>query len=209
MNNILLSFGIIVSVAIAQQLPIPARYDGMSIGNPSAPIWIEEFADLQCPGCQAAHPVIKQVLAHYGPNTVYFTQHLYPLQLHRQAWDAHKAAAIVAKYSPKQYFNFIDYMFAHQNEFYNSVYFNKTEKDLFDQFAGYAKGFGVPTSTFLTEMNGNYAYSVADSGKNTGISRQVYGTPTFFVNGVKATQIDSSWGVADWTGFIDSLLGSN
>lgn len=94
------------------------------VGNPGAPIWIEEFADLQCPGCQAAHPIIKQVLAHYGPNTVYFTQHLYPLQLHRQAWDAHKvsfhlppnlalifsfckAAAIVAKYSPKRTFTLI------------------------------------------------------------------------------------------------------
>lgn len=35
-----------------------------------------------------------------------------------------------------------------------------------------------------------------------GISRQVYGTPTFFVNGVKATQIDMSWGVQAWIGFI-------
>ncbi len=110
-------------------------------------------------------------------------------------------------------------MFDHQNEFYNSVYFNKTEKDLFDLFAGYAKGFGVSTSTFLTEMNGNYASGVADryiflllkvvylillffSGKNMGISRQVYGTPTFFVNGVKATLIDSSWNVQAWIGFI-------
>jgi hypothetical protein len=60
------------------------------LGNPAAPILLEEFLDLQCIKCQAAHPTIKQVLAHYGPDKIYYIQHINPLDLHRQAWDAAK-----------------------------------------------------------------------------------------------------------------------
>jgi protein-disulfide isomerase len=199
----------VIAITLAQQLPIPARYDGHSIGNPSAPILLEEFFDLQCPDCKQAHPVIQQLLSHYGPNTVYYIQHIYPLQLHRQAWDASKAAAIVAKYSPKQYFAFIDYVFDHQSEFYNGVFFNKTERDLYDLFASYAVQFGVPKATFWTEMNGDYAADVARSGKNLGISRQVYGTPTYFINGVKATQLNEDTTLQQWIQVIDGLLSAN
>jgi hypothetical protein len=52
-------------------------------------------------------------------------------------------------------------VFEHQSEFYNSVFFNKTERDLYDLFASYAAQFGVSKSTFWTEMNGDYAANVA------------------------------------------------
>lgn len=60
-----------------------------------------------------------------------------------------------------EYFAFIDYVFDHQSEFYNGVFFNKTERDLYDLFASYAVQFGVPKATFWTEMNGDYAADVA------------------------------------------------
>jgi protein-disulfide isomerase len=58
-------------------------------------------------------------------------------------------------------------------------------------------------------MNGDYAADVARSGKNLGISRQVYGTPTYFINGVKATQLNEDTTLQQWIQVIDGLLSAN
>ena len=51
--------------------------DGNSMGDPNAPIKIEEFSDFQCPFCQRFHAETEPLLVeHYiGPGKVYFTFH--------------------------------------------------------------------------------------------------------------------------------------
>jgi hypothetical protein len=70
------------------------------------------------------------------------------LWLHRQAFDAARAAAIVQTRAPHNYWEFTDYLFAHQSEFFNNAFYNKTEGDLVNLFGGYAQQFGVPKATF-------------------------------------------------------------
>jgi protein-disulfide isomerase len=197
---------LIVQIARCQELPIPNRYEGMKIGNPAAPILLEEFLDLQCIKCQAAHPTIKQVLAHYGPDKIYYIQHINPLDLHRQAWDAAKSAAVVNKYTPQHYWDYIDYMFANQNQYYDAAWFNKTEAQLYDLFATWGEQYNIKKQLFVKEMSSDYAFSVADMGRLFSVTRGVHFTPTFYVNGVKATQVDSTTTVQQWIQFLDPLI---
>jgi len=193
----------------SQQLPIPPRYDGQSIGNPNAPIMLEEFLDFQCPYCMASYPTIQNVIQYYGPNKLYYVMHVFPLWLHRQAWDAARAAAVIVQYNQSEYFSFVEYLFAHQTEFENAAFFNQTENDLFNLFASFAKNFGVEYSTFITAMNNQTTFNIADSGVHYGITRQVVGTPTFFINGIKAENMTSESTQQEWINLINSVLTEN
>lgn len=55
------------------------------IGNPSAPITIIEYSDLECPFCKTFHQTMQEVIKTY-PNEVAWVYRHFPLdQLHRQA----------------------------------------------------------------------------------------------------------------------------
>jgi len=108
--KLLLILAVALFAVASADLPISPRYPGYKMGNPNAvrtfrpsfptglsrplllsqPILLEAFFDLQCPDCQQAWPVVKQVLQHFGSDQIYFVMHVYPLWLHRQAWDASK-----------------------------------------------------------------------------------------------------------------------
>ena len=64
-----------------------------AIGQPSASVTIEEFADFQCPSCATAHPVMKEIQGAYAgnKNVRFIFRHL-PLSIHDKSMDA--AAAV-------------------------------------------------------------------------------------------------------------------
>lgn len=73
---LLVVLGSIISVE-GQQQPLPKRFPGVQWGNPSAPIFLQEFADYQCPDCAQAYPTVEKVLAYYGPDKVFIAFILY------------------------------------------------------------------------------------------------------------------------------------
>src|SRR5687768_2530948 len=40
------------------------------IGDPTAPVTLEEFADFQCSACASAHPVVKEIRSAYSNKQV-------------------------------------------------------------------------------------------------------------------------------------------
>lgn len=193
-------------VVNGQQLPIPKTAPGMHLGNPSAPIHITEFADYQCPYCADSYPIVEQVLKLYGPDKIYYTLHIFPLWLHRQAFIVAEAAGVVALNAPDRYWEAASFLFANQAQFYNSAFQNKTAADLYSLLAGWMPKFGISPSTFYAQVDSDAVYAHVDADIHTAIIRQVYETPTFLVNGFKALQIPDNATVAQWTTFIDSLL---
>lgn len=75
------------------QVPIPNKPLGFVYGNGShdAPIHIDVFLDLACPDSKVAFPVMKQVAAAYGSQTVRIKFFIFPLPYHR---SAHIAAIV-------------------------------------------------------------------------------------------------------------------
>ncbi len=54
-------------------------------GNPSAPVKIVEFSDLECPWCKNFHSVLKQTVAAYGGKVAWVYRHFPIDQLHPKA----------------------------------------------------------------------------------------------------------------------------
>src|SRR3990167_9841311 len=82
-------------------------------GDPNAPVTIVEFADLQCPACQTAQPIVNQTLEKYSQN-VYFIFRHYPLTVHKNAEKAAKAAEAAGEQG--KFFEMVNLMYINQKE---------------------------------------------------------------------------------------------
>lgn len=72
----------------------PVVAEDHTLGNPSAPVKLIEFADFECPFCKRFHPTIKQVIEEYGKTgKVAVTYRHFPLdELHSKARKEAQAA---------------------------------------------------------------------------------------------------------------------
>ena len=147
----------------------PARV----LGNPDAPVTIVEFSDFQCPFCQRAYPVVKQLLAKY-PNEVKLAYRDYPLrQIHPQA-DAAASASRCAGEQGK-FWQFHDRLF---------------ESDLpleGSSFMEHAAQLGLDSAQFGECLSANRFAALIEQDLQDGNRAGVNGTPAFFINGVALT----------------------
>ncbi|ELR22417.1 uncharacterized protein ACA1_255150 [Acanthamoeba castellanii str. Neff] len=178
----------------------------MHRGNPAAPIHLTEFADYQCPDCGVSYPVVEKVLQHYGPDKIYYTLHVFPLWLHRQAFILAEAAGVVALNAPEHYWEAAQFLFANQAQFFNSAYRNKTANDLYAHLAGWMPKFGVSPATFYTQIDSDAVFAHVDADIHQALIHQIYGTPTFVINGFKAENLDQTTTFAQWITYLDALL---
>lgn len=65
--------------------------EGPSLGDPGASVSIVEFADFECPYCQAAQPVLKRIMDRW-PGRVRLVFRHFPLERHENALPAARAA---------------------------------------------------------------------------------------------------------------------
>lgn len=68
-----------------------AAQEGPSLGDPGASVTIVEFADFECPYCQAAQPHLKRILDRW-PGRVRLVFRHFPLERHASALPAARAA---------------------------------------------------------------------------------------------------------------------
>ena len=66
--------------------------------------------------------------------------------------------------------------------------------------------FGVPRPIFYSEMASPDIIAMADANKHYGILNQVYGTPTFVINGFKAESLTQTSTLQDWQAVLNPLL---
>ena len=148
-----------------------------TLGNPNAKITMVEFADFQCPYCQAffrdTFPEIKAKYIDIGKVKFIFRQ--LPLAIHQNA----QAAAVASECANNQ------------NRFYD--YYDMVFKNAQPSGAGlaaanlkqYAKALGLDSSKFNQCLDNNETLPQITEDVNAAIAAQVAGTPTFFVNGQK------------------------
>lgn len=176
-------------------------------------------------------------MAHYGDQKLYFILHPFPLTMHRQAWDAaqvrtkenntlskmrgsvywrvspkcaiEQTAAIVSQQttSANHLYAFFDFLWQNQPSFSQAAFYGKTQADLYSLFSTYAQKWGVDNTTFYSKMGSDPIFNIAYNGVEMGANRNVYGTPTFFINGLRSN-FDETTTYAQWVQFIDSLLPS-
>ena len=161
---------------------------GISVGQPSAPVVIYEFADFQCPGCrqfaQFTIPLIKQRLVADG--TVRYVFYDFPLAMHPHAFVASRAGRCANEQG--KFWEYHDYLYGQQD-----TWASASSADAADQFVGFAGRVGLDEGRFEECLRSDkYAREVTESLK-FGESLGVSGTPTLFINGKRMTDTPNTF----------------
>lgn len=141
-------------------------------GNPNATVLVEEFADLQCPACAAAHAqVVAPLLEKYGDQIRFEHKHFPLRSIHRYALDASEMAECAADQG--KFWEYTDMAFS-----------NQSDMDM-DALVEWAEALGLDADKAERCWKSHSKRDTVLADYKEGRDRGVTGTPTFFVNGEK------------------------
>lgn len=139
------------------------------LGDEHAPVTLVEYGDYECPHCGRAHPIVKEVLRHFGAQIRFVFRHFPLTQIHPFAESAAETAEFAGAH--KRFWQMHDGLFENQFRLGLPFFFELT------------KILGLSTSELQTALEaGLYAPKVRSDFMG-GIRSGVNGTPTFFING--------------------------
>lgn len=143
----------------------------------SAKVNLVEFGDYQCPGCGAAHPILKQIVEQYKDNdNVNFVFRNFPLEsIHPNAHIAAEAAEAAGKQG--KFWEMHDLLYEKQADW-------STLDDPSAVFADYASTLGINVDQFKTSVSQRLFADLIKADLDDGTALGVKGTPTFYINGV-------------------------
>lgn len=145
--------------------------DDPSLGTDNAKVTIVEFSDFQCPFCQEAFPIVREIMNKYEGSVKFIYRDFPVSSLHADAELAAEAGGCVAEQNLAKFWGFHDQLFINQADLSQAA------------LTRYASNVGVDTDKFTACLNEHrYADEVASDYKD-GVAAGVTGTPTFFING--------------------------
>lgn len=162
--------------------PFPEALDryGVSLGDPSAPVVVREFADYQCPGCamfaQSVQRLGDEYIAAGKVRLVFFDL---PLSQHRNAMPAAQAARCAG--DQDAYWRMHDLLFARQPRW-------SEVQDPQAVFAGYAQELGLDRERFTQCMAAGRHRADIERSRQAAQQLRVTGTLTVFVDNVRLTR---------------------
>lgn len=158
---------------------LPAvQSNGYTIGSPNAPVQVTEYGDFECPVCGQFSSVIEPDIRSQLINTgrVYWRYIDYPLPMHRNTWNASRAAACAdaqGKFWPMH-----DAIYQNQDRWNGEATHspNKVLKDI-------AKQVGLDADTFDKCLDTKQTQAKVQAHMLLAQNAHIEGTPTFFING--------------------------
>jgi protein-disulfide isomerase len=154
---------------ITLTLPITER-DHL-LGPAEATITLLEYGDYECPTCEIAYPIVKQVLKEMG-SAVRFAFRNFPVSsVHPHAAVAAQAAEAAA--AQKKFWPMHDILYEHQKDLADH---DITHFALLIGLEMYRFDSDISSERFVKRVTEDY-----ESGQSSGVKK----TPTFFVNGRK------------------------
>ena len=180
----IVALGLIVVVGSQQVATQHAQAFGNVIGDPNAPITVEEYADFQCPLCgQFARTVLPQIQDKYvktGKIKYVFNQMAF-LGTDQYGDNSESIRAAEASECANDQGKFWEYA---------DMLFNKQAGENQGAFADanlvkFAQQLGLDMDKFNTCMQDRTHLAEIHASTNNGTVRGVSGTPTLFVNGKK------------------------
>jgi protein-disulfide isomerase len=178
------------------KLMTPVTSSDHTLGTSTAPVTLVEYADFECPACQAYAPIITQLLKDEG-SKVYFVYRYFPLPQHPNAVPAAKAAEAAGLQG--QFWAMHDMLFADNAQWENL-------SDPTSVFVGYAKTLGLNTTKFTTDMASPTVAATINADLAQANANGLTYTPTLFVNGVR---IDNPQIYAAFKALVDSAASAN
>jgi len=142
-----------------------------SMGNMDAPILVEEFSDLQCPGCANVSPQVEEVIRN-NPDLARFDYYHFPLtSIHPFAFSASEASECAA--DQDKFWEYINMIFKTQSSLSN------------DHLSVVAEELELDMNAFETCMEDRKYKDMVQAHMNLGFQRGVNSTPSIYVNGEK------------------------
>ena len=139
-------------------------------GNANAAVIVEEFADLQCPACRAAHSQITAPLIEKYGNEIRFELKHFPLRsIHRFALDAAEMSECAADQG--RFWEFVDAAYENQQDL------------SFEALVEWAEEIGIDATLAERCWKSHSKRDTVLADYKEGRDRDVSGTPSFFVNG--------------------------
>jgi protein-disulfide isomerase len=176
-----------------------ASVSNHSKGNNTKNVELLVYGDFECPACAQYFPIEKQVTEKYN-DQIKFTFRHYPLDsIHPNARGAHRAAEAAGKQG--KFFEMHDLLYENRNQWVEL----SNGMPAFEQFA---TDLGLNIEQFKSDFEAEQTNATINADKKEGNSKDVSGTPTYFVNGKK---IDNSQ-LTSFEGFskvIDDAINSS
>lgn len=147
------------------------REDSHKIASDSAKLTVVEFGDYECPACQAAQPVSKQIIKDYAGKINYVFRN-FPLPQHTKGLISAEAAEAAG--AQGKFWEMHDKLYETQEVWVVS------DKPL-DLFAGYAQELGLDVNRFREEVSANKYQDRITGDYNDGTALGIRATPTFFI----------------------------
>ncbi|MEO0409109.1 MAG: thioredoxin domain-containing protein [Cyanobacteria bacterium P01_A01_bin.135] len=189
--------------------PVPPRPSGYRIGSGDAPLQIEAFLDLECPFCKKAWPTLLALVNQESGSRLAVTVQPTILSDHRQSWDLTKTLTAIAQQEPLKAWTFISHLYQRQQDFQGSAFNAKTRQDLFQLIERLVREFDaeVPIANMMADIKADDGSTASRTKPSIryAITRGVWSTPTFFINGSEVPQLESSSTIGDWRDFLASL----
>lgn len=180
---------IIGGIALFMAQPAPAsptqnvegskliREGSQMTGNKDAKVQLVEFADVQCPACAQAAPILSRLRTEYKDNAnVNFVFRHFPLPQHGKAMVSAAAAEAAAKQG--KFWEMVDKLYEQQQ-----AWVNGDETAVFLKIAG---ELGLNIDAFRKDSNPVIYEQIIDADKADAQALGVNATPTIFINGEKA-----------------------
>lgn len=148
--------------------------DSPSTGPTAAKLTVVEFSDFECPHCQEAFGILKEIEPEFPQVRWVFKN--FPLeQLHPWAMSAALAGRCVYKSSNAAFLKFQDSVFTNQSAI--------TPDNAWDMLTQYAVATGASADALHSCMTDPGTKSAVEANIAEGKALEVESTPTFFING--------------------------
>ncbi len=139
-----------------------------TLGSPSAPITIVEFADFECPHCALVAPMLDK-LVQERKDEILFAFKFYPLPSHPHGELAARAA--IAAWRQNKFW-----------EMHHALFENRERLEQSD-IDGYAKAIRLDLSRFHADMQAPETTARIEKDKKLAEAVEIGGTPTIYING--------------------------
>lgn len=190
-----------VELDISTDEELVALAQGVSLGDPSAPVTIIEFGDYQCPGCAAfalqAKPPIEASFVDTGEAEFIFYD--FPLiSIHPNAFLAARAARCAGVQGA--YWEYHTLLFRNQSRW-------ATANLPSSAFESYAGEVGIDQDDFSSCLNSDRFADVVTANMQLGNRMSVGSTPTVLINAGGQTRNLNAFDVQSIRAAIDAMTG--
>lgn len=186
---------------LIKNVPLP-KADEHILGNPSAPVAVVEYSDIECPFCRKFHPTMQKIMSTYGAEgKVSWTYRQFPLSIHPKAYPESLAAECVAsQYDNPTFWKFTSLLMelnpeVNTNEFPTAVISDDLTAD--DRIAEAGKKLGLDNAKISACVTAETYKSKLDAlrteATNAGLGQNQTGTPySVIITGNKRVLIDGA-----------------